>query len=193
MTEVEAQEAIARVKPICSDDMGAFKGCDIVIEGTLGEDYASRLCDTHLLLFRLHYEQLSVRISISRSACLRAWTIRSRQRFSLRQTHRLFQSQRYHEFCVQQHILTKICTSVSVCYCVSLKIAATTNRPEKVIGMHFMNPVPVMKLVEIIPGIATSKETLDTTVSLAAEMGKVACYWFLVLMRIMESGVEYTV
>ncbi|KAI9199491.1 3-hydroxyacyl-CoA dehydrogenase [Polychytrium aggregatum] len=52
------------------------------------------------------------------------------------------------------------------------KIAAATSRPESVIGMHFMNPVPVMKLVEIIPGIATSKETQDVTVALAHLMGK---------------------
>ncbi|RKO89599.1 3-hydroxyacyl-CoA dehydrogenase [Blyttiomyces helicus] len=52
------------------------------------------------------------------------------------------------------------------------KIAASTQRPEKVIGMHFMNPVPVMKLIEIIPGLATSHDTLATTQSLAAAMGK---------------------
>ncbi|KAJ3333586.1 hypothetical protein HDU76_006327 [Blyttiomyces sp. JEL0837] len=52
------------------------------------------------------------------------------------------------------------------------KIAAATNRPDKVIGMHFMNPVPVMKLVEIIPGLATSSETLATTLALSAKMGK---------------------
>ncbi|KAL6070974.1 3-hydroxybutyryl-CoA dehydrogenase [Balamuthia mandrillaris] len=52
------------------------------------------------------------------------------------------------------------------------KIAAFTQRPDKVIGMHFMNPVPVMKLVEIIPGLATSSETLDTTLKLAEAMGK---------------------
>jgi 3-hydroxybutyryl-CoA dehydrogenase len=43
------------------------------------------------------------------------------------------------------------------------KIAAATKRPEKVIGMHFMNPVPLMKLVEVIKGLATSDETLQTT------------------------------
>jgi 3-hydroxybutyryl-CoA dehydrogenase len=52
------------------------------------------------------------------------------------------------------------------------RIAAQTKRPEKVIGMHFMNPVPVMKLVEVIPGIATSQETLKTTWSLAEKLGK---------------------
>jgi len=52
------------------------------------------------------------------------------------------------------------------------KIAAATNRADKVIGMHFMNPVPVMKLVEIIPGLATSDSTLQTTLALSSSMGK---------------------
>ncbi|HEV2721522.1 MAG TPA: 3-hydroxybutyryl-CoA dehydrogenase [Thermoanaerobaculia bacterium] len=52
------------------------------------------------------------------------------------------------------------------------KIAAATKRPEKVIGMHFMNPVPVMTLVEIIRGIATSNETYAKTEDLARRMGK---------------------
>ncbi|KAG0005560.1 hypothetical protein BGZ65_010796 [Modicella reniformis] len=50
--------------------------------------------------------------------------------------------------------------------------AAAKGREEQVIGMHFMNPVPVMKLVEIIPGLATSNEVLKTTKDLAAAMGK---------------------
>jgi 3-hydroxybutyryl-CoA dehydrogenase len=52
------------------------------------------------------------------------------------------------------------------------RIAAQTRRPEKIIGMHFMNPVPVMKLVEVIPGIATSEETLKVTWELAEKFGK---------------------
>jgi len=52
------------------------------------------------------------------------------------------------------------------------KIAAATERPELVIGMHFFNPVPVMKLVEIINGMATSKETCETTRKLAEQFGK---------------------
>ncbi len=52
------------------------------------------------------------------------------------------------------------------------EIAAVTARPERVIGMHFMNPVPVMQLVEIIRGIATSQETFEFTRDLAAQMGK---------------------
>ncbi len=52
------------------------------------------------------------------------------------------------------------------------RIAAQTRRPEKVIGMHFMNPVPVMRLVEVIPGIATSEETFKLTWDLAEKFGK---------------------
>jgi 3-hydroxybutyryl-CoA dehydrogenase len=54
------------------------------------------------------------------------------------------------------------------------KIAAATRRPDKVIGMHFMNPVPLMKLVEVIKGLATSEETLATTLELCKAMGKEA-------------------
>jgi 3-hydroxybutyryl-CoA dehydrogenase len=52
------------------------------------------------------------------------------------------------------------------------RIAAQTGRPDKIIGMHFMNPVPVMKLVEVIRGIATSDETFKTTWDLALEFKK---------------------
>ena len=52
------------------------------------------------------------------------------------------------------------------------KIAAATSRPEAVIGMHFMNPVPIMKLVEVIDGLATSAETTAMTCALAEAMGK---------------------
>jgi 3-hydroxybutyryl-CoA dehydrogenase len=52
------------------------------------------------------------------------------------------------------------------------RIAAATERPEKVIGMHFMNPVPVMKLVEVIRGLQTTDETAATTKVLAETMGK---------------------
>ena len=54
------------------------------------------------------------------------------------------------------------------------KIAAATKRPEKVIGMHFMNPVPLMKLVEVIKGLATDEATLSTTLELCNVMGKEA-------------------
>ena len=55
------------------------------------------------------------------------------------------------------------------------KIAAVTKRPELVIGMHFMNPVPVMKLVEIINGYATKKEVTDSIVEMSKTLGKVPC------------------
>jgi len=53
------------------------------------------------------------------------------------------------------------------------QIAAVTSRPDKVIGMHFMNPVPVMKLVEVIRGYATSDETTKTIMELSEKLGKV--------------------
>ena len=52
------------------------------------------------------------------------------------------------------------------------KIASATRRPGKVIGMHFMNPVPLMKLVEVIPGLGTERETVDATMALARRLGK---------------------
>ncbi|WP_298732590.1 3-hydroxybutyryl-CoA dehydrogenase [uncultured Chitinophaga sp.] len=55
------------------------------------------------------------------------------------------------------------------------RIAAATKRPEKVIGMHFMNPVPVMKLVEIINGYATAKEVTSAIVTLSEKLEKVPC------------------
>jgi 3-hydroxybutyryl-CoA dehydrogenase len=66
-------------------------------------------------------------------------------------------------------ILASNTSSISI-----TKIAAVTKRPEKVIGMHFMNPVPVMKLVEVIRGIATSDETYQAVKSLSEAMGKTA-------------------
>jgi len=66
-------------------------------------------------------------------------------------------------------ILASNTSSISI-----TKIAAATNRADKVIGMHFMNPVPLMKLVEVIKGLATSEETLATTLDLCKAMGKEA-------------------
>jgi len=66
-------------------------------------------------------------------------------------------------------ILASNTSSISI-----TKIAAQTKRPERVIGMHFMNPVPLMRLVEVIKGIATSAETLSTTLELCKVMGKEA-------------------
>ena len=65
-------------------------------------------------------------------------------------------------------ILTSNTSSISI-----TEIAARTARPEKVIGMHFMNPVPVMKLIEVIRGLATSDETTKITVALSEELGKI--------------------
>lgn len=67
-------------------------------------------------------------------------------------------------------ILASNTSSISI-----TKIAAVTKRPEKVIGMHFMNPVPVMKLVEIINGYATDATVSETIVSLSKTLGKVPC------------------
>ena len=64
-------------------------------------------------------------------------------------------------------ILASNTSSISI-----TKIAAVTKRPDRVIGMHFMNPVPLMKLVEVIRGLATSEETLQTTLELCRAMGK---------------------
>ena len=71
------------------------------------------------------------------------------------------------EICAPHVILASNTSSIPIG-----RIAAHTKRPEKVIGMHFMNPVPVMKLVEVICGLATSSETLDTTLELAKKMDK---------------------
>jgi 3-hydroxybutyryl-CoA dehydrogenase len=67
-------------------------------------------------------------------------------------------------------ILASNTSSISI-----TKIAAATKRPQDVIGMHFMNPVPVMKLVEIINGYATKKEITTTIVELSKTLGKVPC------------------
>ena len=67
-------------------------------------------------------------------------------------------------------ILASNTSSISI-----TKIAAVTKRPELVIGMHFMNPVPVMKLVEIINGYATSKEVNVIITELSKQLGKVPC------------------
>jgi 3-hydroxybutyryl-CoA dehydrogenase len=64
-------------------------------------------------------------------------------------------------------ILASNTSSISI-----TKIAATTQRPDKVIGMHFMNPVPLMQLVEVIKGITTSSETFQQVMQAAQEVGK---------------------
>lgn len=75
------------------------------------------------------------------------------------------------EICESEVILATNTSSIPIG-----RIAAHTKRPEKLIGMHFMNPVPVMKLVEIIRGIATSDETYDVTWALAEKFGKTPAF-----------------
>lgn len=69
--------------------------------------------------------------------------------------------------CREDAILASNTSSISI-----TKIAAVTNRPDKVIGMHFFNPVPLMKLVEVIRGIATSDETYAVVRSISEKLGK---------------------
>ena len=66
-------------------------------------------------------------------------------------------------------ILASNTSSISI-----TKLAAATKRPDKVIGMHFMNPVPIMKLVEVIRGMATSDQTYDKVRELTEKLGKVS-------------------
>ncbi len=69
--------------------------------------------------------------------------------------------------CPAQTILATNTSSISI-----TRLAAATSRPEKVIGMHFMNPVPVMQLVEVIRGLATSQETWEAVEAASRKMGK---------------------
>jgi 3-hydroxybutyryl-CoA dehydrogenase len=72
------------------------------------------------------------------------------------------------QVCRKEIILSSNTSSISI-----TRIASATQRPLQVIGMHFMNPVPVMQLVEIIRGLQTSQETFDTVKSLAEKMSKI--------------------
>ncbi|KGM98415.1 3-hydroxybutyryl-CoA dehydrogenase [Clostridium novyi A str. 4552] len=69
--------------------------------------------------------------------------------------------------CKPETILASNTSSLSI-----TEVASATNRPEKVIGMHFFNPAPVMKLVEVIRGMATSQETFDAVKQISIEIGK---------------------
>ena len=71
------------------------------------------------------------------------------------------------EACKDDAILASNTSSISI-----TKIAAASGRPDRVIGMHFMNPVPLMKLVEIVRGLPTSQTTYDTVIALAKRFGK---------------------
>lgn len=71
------------------------------------------------------------------------------------------------EICRDEAILASNTSSISI-----TKIGAASGRPDRVIGMHFMNPVPVMKLVEIVRGLPTSDATVETTTALAHRFGK---------------------
>ncbi|MGZ3525903.1 MAG: 3-hydroxyacyl-CoA dehydrogenase NAD-binding domain-containing protein, partial [Thermodesulfobacteriota bacterium] len=71
------------------------------------------------------------------------------------------------QVCRKEIVLSSNTSSISI-----TKIASRTQRPPQVIGMHFMNPVPVMQLVEIIRGLQTSQETFHLVKSLAERMGK---------------------
>ena len=73
------------------------------------------------------------------------------------------------QLCKPDCILASNTSSISI-----TEIAAATNRPDKVIGMHFMNPVPIMKLVEIINGKDTSEETNTAVIQASQQMGKTA-------------------
>lgn len=72
------------------------------------------------------------------------------------------------KYCAPNTILASNTSSISI-----TKIASVTNRPAQVIGMHFMNPVPLMKLVEIIQGYNTSRETTETIISLTKDIAKI--------------------
>ena len=70
-------------------------------------------------------------------------------------------------YCRPEVIIASNTSSISI-----TRLAATTGRPDRFIGLHFFNPVPVMKLVEVVPGLQTSPETADKTMRLAESVGK---------------------
>ncbi len=73
------------------------------------------------------------------------------------------------ELCKPEAIIATNTSALSI-----TEIAAATNRPDKIIGMHFFNPVPMMKLVEVVKGLATSEETREAVLALCADLNKTA-------------------
>jgi len=71
------------------------------------------------------------------------------------------------ELCKPEAIIATNTSALSI-----TEIAAATNRPDKIIGMHFFNPVPMMKLVEVVKGLATSEETREAVLALCADLNK---------------------
>lgn len=74
------------------------------------------------------------------------------------------------ELCKKECILASNTSTILI-----TKIAAFTKRPQKVVGMHFSNPVPIMKVVEVIRGYDTDDETFDTVMELSRQLGKIPC------------------
>ena len=71
------------------------------------------------------------------------------------------------ELCKPEAVIATNTSALSI-----TEIAAATNRPDKIIGMHFFNPVPMMKLVEVVKGLATSEETREAVLALCADLNK---------------------
>ena len=118
MSEADKAAALARIRP--TTDLGAIKGCDLVIEAAI--------------------ENLELKLKIFRQL---------------------------DELAAPGAVIASNTSSISI-----TRLAAATKRPDKVIGMHFFNPVPVMALVELIRGLQTSEETYAAVEAAAKKVGK---------------------